>query len=307
MKYKVVLIGAGYFGQRHLKTLSEMPDVKIAAVVDIDSEKLLNLAKIFNYQYFTDYRKTFNLANIFFIVTPTTTHYSIAKELIELGKDIFIEKPLTEKPELAKELIEEAKGRNIIFQVGLIERFNPALRACIELIENPQFISAQRVSVFSGRATDTSVIFDLMIHDLDLVWMILRKMGKVEVKNMKIFNKNIITDKIDFSHVLIDFSVNDRVIQVDLLASRVAPEALRKITLIQENNVINIDLGLKKACIVDKKGDIKDIEVNSEAQPLTEEIRDFLNSVKERKPSKIAPTNEEIVSVIDLANRILGG
>lgn len=307
MKFKVVLIGAGYFGQRHLKALSEMSDVEVEAVVDIDSEKLLNLAKDYNYKYFTDYKETIDLADIFFIVTPTVTHYRIAKELISLGKNIFVEKPLTEEPELAKELLEEAQSKDIVFQVGLIERFNPAVRACIDFIKTPLFISAQRLSVFSGRATDTSVTFDLMIHDLDLVWMFLKRMGKVKIKDIKVFNKSLVTDKIDFSHVLIDFTVDDRLIQVDLMASRVASETLRKISFIQDSNTINIDLALKKAYMVDSKGQVSEIGVNLEVQPLWEEIRDFLNSVKERKVSQIAPAKEEIVEVLNLIHKINGG
>lgn len=308
MKYKVAVIGAGYFGQKHIQMLAQMPDVEITGIVDSDINKARDIAKEYGLKYFNSYKYLLNSADVFFIVTPTNTHFDIAMDLIKNGKDLFIEKPLTEKPELAKNFIKEALNNNIIFQIGMIERYNPAWSSLFNYIENPLFIKAERMSPFLGRATDTDVTFDLMIHDLDLLWIILKRSGTFNIENLKVLKKSFVTEKIDFATVWIDFLLNNVSLSASLTASRISSDFRRIFTVIQEKSVLYADLMNKTVTKMDKEGKLIEIPLkNKEVQPLYEEIRDFLNSVKERKISQHAPSPEEIIEVLEIINTINGG
>lgn len=307
MKHKVAVIGAGYFGQRHIQMLTQMPDVEIAGIVDSDISRARNIAKEYGLKYFDSYKYLLNSADIFFIVTPTNTHFDIAMDLVKNGKNLFIEKPLTERPALAMNFIKEAFSNNIIFQIGMIERYNPAVIALLDYIENPVFIKAERTSPFLGRATDTDVTFDLMIHDLDLLWMILKRAGAFKIENLKVFKKSFVTEKIDFATAWIDFLLNDVVLSASLTASRIS-NFRRIFTIIQEKFVLHADLMNRTVAKINKEGKLIEIPVkNKNAQPLYEEIRDFLDSVRERKFSRHAPSAQEIIQVLEIINTINRG
>lgn len=303
MKHKVAVIGAGYFGQRHIQMLAQMSDVEIKGIVDSDINKAQNIAKEYNLKYFDSYKYLLNSADVFFIVTPTNTHFDIAMDLVKNGKDLFIEKPLTEKVNLARDFIKEALRNNIIFQIGMIERYNPAWNSLLDYVENPLFIKAERTSPFLGRAIDTDVTFDLMIHDLDLLWMLLKKIGKLKVKNLNVFKQSLITQRIDFATVWIDFfSVP---LSACLTASRASSDFKRIFTIVQEKSVLHADLMNKKVAKIDKDGKLTEIPIkNNDVQPLYEEIRDFLDSVKERRFSRHAPSAQEIIEVLEIINTI---
>lgn len=308
MRHRVVVVGTGYFGQRHLKILSQMDDVEIVGVVDKDSEIARTVGNEFGVRYSDNYRDFLDIAETFFIVTPTVTHFEIVISLIREGKNLFIEKPLTENPSDANLIIEEATKRGIIFQTGLIERFNPAFNTLLSQLREPLFISAKRVSPFVGRATDTHVTFDLMIHDLDLIWKILYLFGKPEVNDLKAFRQSIVTDKIDFAEVWLDITITGRKISAHLSTNRTSKDSQRTLSIIERDAVYHADMIKREVFKVDKVGNIIEIPVeNREVQPLYEEIRDFLNSVKERRLSRVAPTPLEIIEVLKLIERINGG
>ncbi len=308
MHHKVAVVGTGYFGQRHLKILSQMEDVEIVGIADKDINKARQVASDFGLNYSENFRDLLDRAETFFIVTPTKTHFEIAMELIEAGKNIFIEKPLTENLEDASILINKAISKGIIFQVGLIERFNPVVNSLLDHIKSPLFINAQRVSPFLGRAIDTEVTFDLMIHDIDLLWKILKEKGNYELKELKVFRKKLITDKIDFATVWLDLDVNSENIKANLTASRVSADFQRCFSVVENNYVIHADLIKKTIIKIDKTGNTVEVPVkDKEKQPLYEEIGDFLQSVKEKSPSKRAPSPIEIIEVIKIINQINGG
>jgi len=308
MKHKVIVIGAGYFGQRHIKMLAQMEDVEIVAIVDKDIKKAREIAREYGVKFSDNFKDLLKEASVFFIVTPTKSHFEIAMDLIKEGKDIFIEKPITENYEHATVIIEEALKNKIIFQVGLIERYNPVVVSLFEQLKTPLFIKAERTSPYLGRATDTDVTFDLMIHDLDLIMMFQRKIGKGNFNNIKVFKKSLITEKIDFATVLLEILINKSPFTAQITASRTSHIFQRNITIIDEEFIIYADLINKNIIKIDKKGTKKEIPIeNRENQPLYEEIRDFLNSVSKREFSQKAPTPEEILEVIKLINKINGG
>ncbi|WP_353686796.1 Gfo/Idh/MocA family oxidoreductase [Thermodesulfovibrio sp. 3462-1] len=308
MKFKVAVIGAGYFGQRHIKMLTQMPDVEIVGIVDKDVEKAKEVAQQYKLKYYVDYADLLKFTPIFFVVTPTITHFDIGMDLIKHGKAIFIEKPLTGRPVFAEMLLDEAKKRDVIIQAGLIERYNPVVKTFFEHLKEPFFIQTKRVSPFVGRATDTDVTYDLMIHDLDLIWMMLKKSGDFELTDIKVFTQSIITSRIDYASVWMEFETQKGITKAHLTASRVSSEFCREISAVQQNSVIYADLINKKLKEVDKDGKINEIPVhNVDSHPLYEEIRDFLNSVKQKKFSQQAASPQEIIEVLKIIDKINEG
>jgi predicted dehydrogenase len=288
--------------------LSQMDDVEIIGITDRNISKVSQVAKEYGLNYSKDFRDFLDKATTFFVVTPTNTHFEIALELIKNKKNIFIEKPLTENLEQAIYLLDEAiKGGNI-FQVGLIERFNPVINTLKENLKNPHHISTQRVSPFLGRAIDTHVTFDLMIHDLDLIFYILGRTSSHKVQDLKVFKKSLITNKIDLATAWLFLSVNERSVIANLLASRVGPDFQRNISIVDEDSILYADLIKKTIIKIDKMGKAIEIPVkNIDLHPLYEEIRDFLDSIKRRRLSKQAPSPTEIIEVIKLINQINRG
>lgn len=308
MKHKVVLVGAGYFGQRHLKVLSEIEDVEIVGVVDKEIEKAQAIAEPLGVNFSNQINEFIDAGRVFFIVTPTNTHYEIAKELIEKGKDLFIEKPMVETPEQALELFEQAERSGIIIQVGLIERFNPVFRKLLNEINTPLHIQARRESPFHGRALDTDVTFDLMIHDLDLLWFILRKIKGFRLKSLKTFTQSLLGKRIDFANIWLEIESAFGEIKVNLTANRISSDSLRTFTVVDKDGVFYADLLRRKIFKTTKDGQLQEIAVkDSESQPLYLEIRDFFQAVRTRIPSEIAPSPEEVIEVIRIIDRINGG
>lgn len=191
MPVKVGVIGVGYLGRHHARIYSEIEEAELIAVVDIDKTKADVLAKEYNCSPIYDYREIIDKVDALSIVTPTTTHYAIACECLNAGKDLLIEKPITETTEEAEELIKLSKQKNCIIQVGHLERYNPAILSASELIIEPLFIESERMSPFLGRATDVDVTLDLMIHDIDIILSLIA----VPVKDIKAVGAKVLTEK----------------------------------------------------------------------------------------------------------------
>ncbi len=173
MPVRVGVIGVGYLGQHHARIYSELEDIELVALADTDEKRAITFAEKYGCKAFSDYREILPKVDALSIVTPTTSHHSIAIECLRAGKDILIEKPITENIKEADELIMEAEKHGCILQVGHLERYNSALLAASGMINEPRFIESERLSPFLGRGTDVDVTLDLMIHDADIVLAIM--------------------------------------------------------------------------------------------------------------------------------------
>ena len=166
---KIGVVGAGHLGKIHLKLLNSSKRFQLIGFYDTDPKISEELSDKEGYKYFSNLDNLLDNVQAIDIVSPTTTHYQIAKQAILSNKHVFIEKPITNKTGLAGELVVLAIKNNIIGQVGHVERFNPAYVAAIAHLNNPKFIESHRLSDFNPRGNDVSVIMDLMIHDIDIV------------------------------------------------------------------------------------------------------------------------------------------
>jgi predicted dehydrogenase len=238
---KISLIGIGHLGKIHCKLLTENQHIKnnsaqFVGVYDVNTLSAIQIAQQYNINYFNNIDDAISAADAIFIVAPTSFHYEIAKKCLEYGKHCFIEKPVAASIEEAKLLIHTSKQNpNLIIQVGHIERFNPAITAALQYNISPIFIEAHRLSQFRARATDVSVIHDLMIHDIDLIlWLV-----NSPIKNIDANGVAVITNTIDIANARLNFE-NGTV--ANITASRISAKPMRKIRMFQNKCYISIDL-----------------------------------------------------------------
>lgn len=299
---KVGVVGVGYLGEHHARVFSELEDVKLVAVVDIDKSRTKSIAERYKSLPFFDFREILDEVDAVSIVTPTETHFEIAFECLKAGKDIFIEKPITTKIEEALKLIEESEKRDKIVQVGHIERFNPAVREVYQFIEEPIFFEAERLSPFTGRGVDVDIILDLMIHDIDIILSILDSKGmETEAKDIKAVAAKVQTYQYDVAKAWLDFGNS---IQALMKASRLSSTKSRKIKILQRDSHIILDyqnMTIKR--YYKKNGEIVTDTIPVEKkEPLKEELKDFVQCVIERRRPLV--TAVDALRALRLAIRI---
>ena len=288
-KIKVGIIGLGYLGRFHFEKYKSFDNVEITALCDLNEKNLKKFKGSFLKT--TDYKEIINLVDAVSIVSPTNTHFEIAKFFLENRKDVLVEKPICETISQAEQLNKIAEKNNCIFQVGHLEEFNPAVISCREYINDPMFIESIRISPYSGRSTDIDVIRDLMIHDIE----IMLNFVKDEVKFIHAAGAPVITDKVDIANVRIVFNNG---CTANFTASRISLKKERKMRFFQKNRYISIDFAKKFAKIYSikkkpsekikpidflTKFNYKKLKFPDKVDTLKEEIKSFLNCVQTRK------------------------
>ncbi|MBW1824268.1 MAG: Gfo/Idh/MocA family oxidoreductase, partial [Deltaproteobacteria bacterium] len=166
---QVAVIGSGYLGRFHAEKYAHLPEVELVGVVDTNYSKAEELASQVHTTPFVNYQDVLTQVQAVSIVVPTPLHYPIAKDFLEHDINVLLEKPMTTTLKEATELIAIAKERDLILQVGHLERFNPAYLAVESIVENPLFIESHRLNSFQERGTEVDVILDIMIHDIDII------------------------------------------------------------------------------------------------------------------------------------------
>lgn len=304
MPIKIGVIGIGYLGQHHARLYSEIEDAELIALVDIDEKKAMAFAEKYGCEAYSDYREMLDKVNALSIVTPTISHYNIALDCIRAGKDILIEKPITVNVEEANELIIESGKSGCIIQIGHLERYNPAVLAASEIIKEPKFIEAERLSPFLGRETDVDVTLDLMIHDIDIILSLLSS----PIKDIRAVGAKVLTDKIDVAKAWLEFENGCAAL---ITASRLSPEKQRRLKVFQEDSYISIDYQSHEVRRYFRtgKGISFDVIKPEHKEPLREELKDFINCVKERKRPKVSATEgrDALKVVLEITQKIKSG
>jgi predicted dehydrogenase len=223
------------------------------------------------------------------IAVPTPAHFSVGLDFLEHDVDVLIEKPLTTSIEEADELIRVADAKDLILQVGHLERFNPAIIGLQDIVKNPMFIEAHRLSLFKDRSTDVSVVLDLMIHDIDIILNFVRS----EIKGIHAAGVPVICEHVDIANVRLEFE-NGCVANVT--ASRISAKDQRKIRMFQKDGYISVDFANHEIMIIrrDKNGannlipgmDIRQIAF-SETDALEDELKAFVDAVLKRGAPKV--------------------
>ena len=300
---KIGVIGAGHLGKFHLNNWAVIEGVQLIGFVDTDDVNAEQVAQKYNIARFDDVEKLIDACDALDIVAPTTSHFELCEKAIKKGKHVFVEKPLANTMEEAKALVKLAKEANIKFQVGHVERFNPAFLALKDQVLQPMFIEVHRLAQFNPRGTDVSVILDLMIHDIDIILSLV----KGNVNYISANGVAVMSDTPDIANVRIEF---DNGCVANLTSSRISMKKMRKMRLFQKDAYIGIDFLEKKTEIIrlNTPGDSNvftfDIETNSGkktvaiANPLVQDVNAIKMELEEFR-NAIVNNPDTAVSVLD--------
>jgi predicted dehydrogenase len=241
---KIGVLGAGHLGKIHLKCIQLASEhLELIGFYDTDPANAQKVSADLGVTAFDDLDQLIDAVDIVDIVTPTTTHFELAKRVITKGKHLFIEKPITHTVEEAEELLKLSREHQIKVQVGHVERFNPALLALDPEQLKPRFIEAHRLAIFNPRGTDVSVVLDLMIHDIDIILSMIDS----EVSQISANGVAVVSSTPDIANARIEFK-NGAVANVT--TSRISMKQMRKVRLFQKDAYISLDFLEKQAQVI---------------------------------------------------------
>ncbi|MDQ6610554.1 MAG: Gfo/Idh/MocA family oxidoreductase [Bacteroidota bacterium] len=245
---KIGVFGTGHLGKFHLNNWKEITDVQLVGFFDPDDEVAKEVEEKYGLRRFTVEDDLMDACDALDIVTPTQFHFPLCEKAIKKGKHVFVEKPMANTVDEANELVKLVQESKMKFQVGHVERFNPAFLAAQNLTLNPMFIEVHSLAQFNPRGTEVSVILDLMIHDIDAILSLV----KSDVKTIAASGVAVMTDTPDIANVRIEFN-NGCV--ANLTSSRISMKKMRKMRLFQKDAYIAIDFLEKKTEIIKLKGE----------------------------------------------------
>lgn len=280
---RAAVIGAGHLGRHHARILGGLEGVTLTAVVDTIPERATEAAAATGARALTDYRELFGHVDAVSIAAPTELHHEIALPFLERGVAVLVEKPMARTLSEADALISAAHAAGATLAVGQTERYNPAVAAVMPLVTSPRFIEVHRLGVFPDRSLDIDVVFDLMIHDLDIIASMVRS----EVVSVEAVGVAVLTAKFDIANARLRFASG---CIANLTASRISRERVRKIRFFQPDSYISIDYAAQEVegwRLVRREGTRPSIEGGAlpiqKDEPLRRELADFIGAVRERR------------------------
>jgi predicted dehydrogenase len=313
----VAVFGAGAFGRNHLRVYRQLEQagfgVRLAAVAETDPVAAGMLRQQENLAVFSSPEACLEACragklhlDAVSICVPTSAHYAVATQALAQGLDVLLEKPIAVTLAEADALVEQAAATRRILQVGLLERFNPAVAVAEPLVNGPMFFEAHRLSVFHRRALDVDVVLDLMIHDLDIVLSFARS----PVTQLHAVGLRILSPKVDIANVRLEFASG---CVANFTASRVSTETVRKLRFFQPHQYLSIDYARQDLLIINVAPG-ENGEQNLAAskppvqggEPLQLEIRAFLDSVRTRNPPRVTPqqARDSLALALDINREI---
>jgi predicted dehydrogenase len=325
----VAVFGTGSLGKEHARLYAELAaagKVAFAGVYDVNAEVAKKFAEKYRTRAFGSVDEAVAGCSAASVVTPTVTHFELAKKLLEAGRHVLVEKPMTDNTDQAGELVQLAQQRGLVLQVGHVERFNPVLKYLESVAPEPRFIEAHRLSPYPARSTDIGVALDLMIHDLDVVLAFVKSpVVSVDAVGIAVLSKSE-----DIANARIRFG-NGCV--ANLTASRVSPERLRKVRVFssgamptyvsldyraqegfiyriardgeEESSLLKKLLAAKDSTIVSEFGGkriVREPAPIEKEEPLKLELQSFVDCVKARETPVV--TGEQAKQALDLAFEI---
>jgi len=314
---KIGVFGAGHLGKIHIRQWKEIENTILVGFFDPDDAQADATVAEFGITRYTNIETLIAHSDAIDIVSPTTTHYEIARKCLLSCKHLFIEKPLAHTLEEGKELVKLVKEANVKCQIGHVERYNPAYLALSDINIRPMFIEAHRLAQFNPRGTDVSVILDLMIHDIDIVMSLV----KSPVKRISASGVSVLSETADIANARIEF---DNGCVANLTSSRISLKRMRKMRLFQRDAYIGIDFLEKKTEIIKMKDgdapeDLLDIPISlgngeqriisvqlpeiTEINAIKTELTEFTASILHNRPERVSVFDG--YQAMDVAHQIL--
>jgi len=284
-KVRVGVVGVGSLGQHHARIYSEMDTAELIGIYDTDRGRAAEIASKCHTRAFDSIEELASAIEAVSIAVPTDRHFAISTTLMEKGLHVLVEKPIAASVDEAEAMVKMAEQKNIILQVGHVERFNPVMRFLEDNLSKPRFIEATRLAPYPPprastvpRGTEVSVVLDLMIHDLDIILHLV----KSPVKDIHAVGVPVLSRTEDIANTRLVFS-NGCVANVT--ASRISQEKLRKIRVFEEDTYVSLDYMNQSGNLYSKKGgSISTSQVPLEkGEPLVLELTSFLRCVVEQR------------------------
>ncbi|MEQ1757903.1 MAG: Gfo/Idh/MocA family oxidoreductase [Vicinamibacterales bacterium] len=301
MKTRLGVVGVGHLGQHHARLLAGMDDVDLVGVVDTDSARAQQIATQYGTKVVDTAAALLTQVDAVVIASPTVTHVALSLPFVEAGVAVLVEKPIAESLSAVDRLLDAAAQRNTLVACGHTERFNPAVAAAAPFVVHPRFVEIHRLGTFPERSLDIDVIFDLMIHDLDLL---LSLVGE-EVVSIEAVGVNVLTPKLDIANVRLRFAGG---CIANLTASRISRERVRKVRFFQPQAYVSVDFAAQEAevyrlVVKDGRPTIEGgkLDVPRE-EPLLAELRDFVAAVRDGRPPRVS--GQAGRAALDLATRV---
>jgi predicted dehydrogenase len=314
---RVAVVGAGEFGKNHVRVWQEIEGAELAGVVDANPERAAKIAEEFGTRVIGDIDAlAAEGVNAVSLAVPTKEHAKIGCRLLDAGMDVLVEKPMAASLDEADKLIVTAARAGRVLQVGHVERFNPAVVAAQKIVSRPMFFEVHRLGIFTPRSLDIDVVYDVMIHDLD----ILLSLVDSPIVDLKAVGIPVITEKVDIAHARVEFETGT---VANITASRVSTERVRKMRFFQEHEYVSLDFARQDALRIKVTPGVtagvapsatssglqpaigfEKLNTGAE-EPLRAELRAFLTSVRTRKPGGVDGAAGR--RALALADRVMAG
>src|SRR5688500_18263611 len=231
---RLAVIGVGHLGRHHARILSTMEGVTLSAVVDTLPERAAEIASVSNTRALTDYRGLIGEVDAVVVAVPTELHADVAVPFLDQGTPVLVEKPMSRSLADADRMLAAARASGAILAVGHTERHNPAVTVALRLVSAPRFIEVHRLSAFPDRSLDIDVVFDLVLHDRDIILTI----AQSEVTSIAAFGEPVLTPKYDIANVRLRFASG---CIANITASRISKDRVRKIRFFQRDAYLSVD------------------------------------------------------------------
>jgi predicted dehydrogenase len=286
-KLRVAVVGVGHLGKHHARILSTLDGVALTAVVDKIPARAAEIAAASSTTAFTDSQQILDAVDAVTIAVPTELHREIAIPFLERGISVLVEKPMARSLAEADEMIAAAAASGATLAVGHTERYNPAVAAVLPLVTSPLFVEVHRLGVFPERSLDIDVVFDLMIHDLDVILSLVRS----EVTSVEAVGVPVLTPRYDIANARLRFASG---CIANVTASRISKDRVRKIRFFQPDAYLSIDYAAQEVegwRLVRKDGARPSIQGGAipvdRDEPLRLELADFARAVRDRSTPRV--------------------
>jgi len=299
-KVKVGVIGVGRMGKYHAGILSELPEVELAAVVDIDSKVRKVIEDNFNAPGFESYKDLYGKVDAAVVAVPTGLHFPITKDLLNAGIHVLLEKPCANNLDHARELFKIAEEKDLTLHIGHVERFNGAVQELHKIVESPIFVECKRMGPFTDRIKDDGVVLDIMIHDIDIILNLI----KSKVTKTHVLGASVFSDKDDLVNAQLEFE-NGCI--ANIIASRASQNQIRTLSVTQKDSFVVLDYTDQEIYVHRKSSSEHKLSKDSlrykqesmverifvhKDNPLKLELKHFLDCAANGSPRKVAIDSE---------------
>ncbi len=299
-KVKVGVIGVGRMGKYHVGILSELPEVALTAIVDIDPKCRKVIEENYGTPCFENYQDIYGKVDVAVVAVPTGLHFPIAKDLLNAGIHVLLEKPCSNNLDHARELFKIAEDNDLTLHIGHVERFNGAVQELHKIVDSPIFVECKRMGPFTDRIKDDGVVLDIMIHDIDIILNLIQsKVVKTHVLGASVFSEkdDLVNAQLEFENGCI----------ANIIASRASQNQIRTLSITQKDSFVVLDYTDQEIYVHRKSSSEHKLSKDSlrykqeslverifvhKDNPLKLELKHFLDCATNGSPRKVAIDNE---------------